>query len=45
MEALLHYNGFTDIEWSADFTDRAPTDEVDSMVVSCRAVAGRRSRP
>jgi SAM-dependent methyltransferase len=40
MEALLHYNGFTDIEFTADFGD-APADHLtDSVVVSCRA-AGR----
>jgi SAM-dependent methyltransferase len=40
MEALLHYNGFTDIQLTADFSD-APADHLtDSVVVSCRA-AGR----
>jgi SAM-dependent methyltransferase len=43
MEALLHYNGFRDITWSADFTDAPPTEDVDSLVVSCR-VGGVRSR-
>lgn len=38
MEALLHYNGFTAIEFTSDFGD-APADQLtDSVVVSCRAV-------
>jgi SAM-dependent methyltransferase len=41
MEALLHYNGFTDIDFSADFSDEPPTDEADSLVVSCRLAARR----
>lgn len=40
LEAILHYNGFTDIRLTADFTDAPPDDRVDSLVVSCR-VAGR----
>ena len=44
MEALLHYNGFRDITWSADFTDAPPGEDVDSLVVSCRA-SGVESRP
>jgi SAM-dependent methyltransferase len=43
MEALLHYNGFTDIRWSADFTDQPPDAHTDSLVVSCRARSDRRS--
>jgi SAM-dependent methyltransferase len=43
IEALLHYNGFSDLEWRADFTDAAPDWDVDSLVVSAR-VAGARSR-
>jgi SAM-dependent methyltransferase len=35
MEALLHYNGFTDIFFTADFTDQPADQHVDSMVVSC----------
>lgn len=35
MEALLHYNGFTNIFFTADFTDEAADQHVDSMVVSC----------
>jgi SAM-dependent methyltransferase len=39
MEALLHYNGFCDIEFTADFGD-APADHLtDSVVVSCRVAA------
>lgn len=41
MEALLHYNGFTDISLTGDFTDAAPGWNVDSLVVSCRARGGR----
>jgi SAM-dependent methyltransferase len=43
MEALLHYNGFTDINWSADFTDQPPDAHTDSLVVSCRARVASRS--
>ncbi|HVW26401.1 MAG TPA: class I SAM-dependent methyltransferase [Polyangiaceae bacterium] len=39
VEALLHYNGFSDIHWTADFTDAPPEQGADSLVVSCRAVA------
>ena len=37
MEALLHYNGFTDIFFTADFSDHAADQYVDSIVVSCTA--------
>ncbi len=37
IEALLHYNGFSDMIWTADFSDQPPDESVDSMVVSCRA--------
>jgi SAM-dependent methyltransferase len=37
MEALLHYNGFREIFFTADFTDQAADQHVDSMVVSCTA--------
>ena len=37
MEALLHYNGFTNIFFTADFTDQAADQHVDSLVVSCTA--------
>jgi len=39
MEALLHYNGFEEILFTADFTDQAADRSVDSIVVSCRARA------
>jgi SAM-dependent methyltransferase len=35
MEALLHYNGFSEIFFTADFTDQAADQHVDSMVVDC----------
>ena len=37
MEALLHYNGFSDLRWSADFTDEPPGPETDFIVVNCGA--------
>ena len=37
MEALLHYNGFENIFFTADFTDQAADQHVDSLVVSCNA--------
>jgi len=36
MEALLHYNGFVDLAFSADFSDRPADRHTDSVVVSCR---------
>lgn len=39
MEALLHYNGFSDIFFTADFTDQAADQHVDSLVVSCSVKA------
>lgn len=39
MEALLHYNGFADIFFTADFSDAAADQHVDSLVVSCTARA------
>lgn len=45
IEALLHYNGFGDMVWTADFSDQPPDESVDSMVVSCRARATGASRP
>jgi SAM-dependent methyltransferase len=39
IEALLHYNGFTDITFTADFTDAPPEPGTDCLVVSCRAAA------
>ncbi|HEX2671588.1 MAG TPA: class I SAM-dependent methyltransferase [Polyangiaceae bacterium] len=38
VEALLHYNGFSEIFFTADFTDQPADQWVDSMVVSCRVV-------
>jgi SAM-dependent methyltransferase len=37
IEALLHYNGFTDIQFTRDFTDFPADESTDSMVVTCRA--------
>jgi SAM-dependent methyltransferase len=37
VEALLHYNGFADITFTADFTDAPPEAGTDALVVSCRA--------
>ncbi len=42
VEALLHYNGFTDIFFTADFTDQPADQWVDSMVVSCRVAAAKK---
>ena len=36
VEALLHYNGFTDIEFTSDFSDTPADRHTDSAVVSCR---------
>jgi SAM-dependent methyltransferase len=43
VEALLHYNGFTDILFTADFTDQPADQWVDSMVVSCRPTKALRA--
>jgi hypothetical protein len=40
MEALLHYNGFEQILFTADFTDLACDHYVDSIVVSCKRRRG-----
>ncbi len=45
MEALLHYNGFSDITWTRDFTDAPPAGEADSLVVSCGVRAEGAGRP
>jgi SAM-dependent methyltransferase len=37
MEALLHYNGFTNIELTAEFSGEPLTASTESIVVSCRA--------
>jgi SAM-dependent methyltransferase len=42
VEALLHYNGFTDIAWTADFTDAKAEAGADCLVVSCTAAVARR---
>ncbi len=44
VEALLHYNGFSDIFFTADFTDQPADQWVDSMVVSCRVAPAARPR-
>ena len=44
VEALLHYNGFTDIFFTADFTDQPADQWVDSMVVSCRVASPKKPR-
>lgn len=41
MEALLHYNGFTDIRFTADFSERAPGADTDSLVASATVAKGR----
>jgi SAM-dependent methyltransferase len=45
LAALLHYNGFSDCVWTADFRDLPPNAGADSLVVSCggqkRAGSGR----
>lgn len=44
MEALLHYNGFGEITFFADFGAREPDASVDSLVVSCRLAPRTRVR-
>jgi SAM-dependent methyltransferase len=39
MEALLHYNGFSDITFSSDFSDAPPDAYTDSIVVSAGVAA------
>lgn len=36
IEALLHYNGFTDIRFTGDFTRHPPGADTDTLVVSAR---------
>lgn len=36
MAALLHYNGFTDQRWTADFGPNLPSSLSQTLVVSCR---------
>jgi hypothetical protein len=47
MEALLYYNGFSEIRFTADFTRNAPAPDVDSLVVEARGaqLATQRRRP
>jgi SAM-dependent methyltransferase len=46
IEALLHYNGFSDITWTADFTDAVPESGADCIVVTCRSRgAAAKGRP
>lgn len=45
VEALLHYNGFTDIFFTADFTDQPADQWVDSMVVSCTVAPKKKRAP
>ena len=42
MEALLHYNGFRDIDFRGDFSDNALDEDVESLIVSCRPQRGYR---
>ena len=42
LEALLHYNGFGDLVWQADFAEGLPERPVDSLVVSARVCRRRR---
>jgi SAM-dependent methyltransferase len=42
LEALLHYNGFGQVVYTADFGDRPPDDDTDSLVVRCRIGPARR---
>jgi SAM-dependent methyltransferase len=41
VEALLHYNGFTDIAFFADFGDAEADADTDSVVVACRVASDR----
>ncbi|MBI3205123.1 MAG: class I SAM-dependent methyltransferase [Myxococcales bacterium] len=42
MEALLHYNGFSDICFTADFSEEAPGPDADSLVASATVARSRR---
>lgn len=42
MEALLHYNGFSEIQFSADFSDQEPGPDTDSLVASATVARTRR---
>lgn len=41
LAALLHYNGFEQQIWTADFKDEAPSYGSDSLVVNCRPTVKR----
>jgi SAM-dependent methyltransferase len=41
LEALLHYNGFSQIAFTADFSDMPASEETDSLLVSCRTQPAR----
>ena len=41
LAALLHYNGFGDVTYTADFNDLPPDACTDSLVVTCRSKAGK----
>lgn len=43
VEALLHYNGFCEMIWTRDFSERPADEHADSIVVSCRARSSRRA--
>jgi SAM-dependent methyltransferase len=45
IEALLHYNGFTDIAFSKDFTEAPGDGAADCLVVSSRASRAARKAP
>ncbi len=45
LEALLHYNGFEGIRFSADFTGALPGDDVDSLVVRSTPMQGQLAGP
>jgi SAM-dependent methyltransferase len=42
LEALLHYNGFGQVMYTADFSDLPPDDDTDSLVVRCGVGQARR---
>ncbi len=44
MDALLHYNGFVDVRWSADFDGSELGPDSDTAVVSCGLPGGELAR-
>ncbi|HMJ15398.1 MAG TPA: class I SAM-dependent methyltransferase [Polyangiaceae bacterium] len=42
LETLLHYNGFQQVAYSADFSELPAAEDTDSLVVTCRVVRSRR---